>query len=1333
MKKANRFLSMLLSLCIVLGLVPSTAFAIDSNLPFTDVSATDWFYDAVQYVYDNDMMNGTSSTTFSPASTTTRGMIVTVLHRMEGAPAAAGTIFSDVPANDWCASAVAWASANNIVTGYGDGTFGPANAITREQLSAILYRYSQFKGYDTSAADSISGFSDAAQVGSFATDSMNWAVGNELIAGVGNQTLLPKGDATRAQVATILMRYCENVVPQQTEQEKMFTVVFDLNYDNNAQHSVKTVKAGEPVSKPANPARVGYAFGGWYTERTGGTRFDFNQGITSDMTLYAHWAVPGGSSSGSNSGGNSGSNGSSSKPTLPSTPNIPDDDGIYSKPIDPNHIKTGILEFEEETYEGDYIDNELVVVARMENDKQAVEDLIVPLGGTIVGEIPQIAYYQVEFPSAMTVTQLVELSVKIKANDYIEDAYINSINYYQDNAYYPNDLTSRWQFENPDASYSDYWGTVLWGHTACMVPEAWDLVLMRNPSPSIRMGLIDSGIDATHVDLNFISASGRNKKYDPYIIAKKYPEKAEHGTHVAGIMGARFNNNLGIAGVAINAELVGRSILYDFMGIVDQYASDFQMVEDVALLIEAHAEVINISQGTHRGKSSVKRAANRAVDYLSKYIDEGYNFLIVTSSGNNGIVKVGDTEKDNTNDNVNNNNLFCNISENKVKNRIIVVGNVIYENYSTYARDKTSSYRGGRVDVMAPGTTIYSTLPNNRYGTTKSNGEPLSGTSMASPFVAGLAGLIWEANPNLTPERVKEIICETATIPVNDSYANMVNAEAAVAKALSILPQADMQFSFTDKVNGGSPSCQNVKFTCLLYSRLAGYYEGNTFDISSINNQSLDLIPFIFPEKPEDNFSAASIKLPYGNYSFKISADGYKDKAVSFVVSSRNNTIDVTLEKELTPTEPILGLTISGTVIDSTTEKPIEGVNVYLNCIFGEGGEDAGATAVTAADGSFKLTAPDNATDVTGVQFEKEGYNSYLFPLISNANSSVDIGKIKLVPISTSNEDTFAGGDGTKANPYQIATVEQLQNIFSDLSANYILTANINCSQLSDWVPIGTEQNGFSGHFDGDGHSISNLTCSQGLFGHISQSGTVENVNLSNFEVSAGQCGGFIASHNNGVIQYCKISGSISGTSGQHLTNFVGGVAGDNAGTIQYCSVSTTGDESMRGTTIGGIAGRNTGTIVSSISSCSISGKTESNGLSLVGGIVGYNYGGTVKFCKSTSDIVTSVVYAGCACGGIAGANAGTINTNYFNGRVYAHATTTNYGARAGGIVGSNGDRWLGKGGNVSQCVYELSENSSATGLDASDSNYCGTIENNYDSALSGAEIIDEIEVTLNF
>lgn len=188
------------------------AFAEGNATPFTDVSTGDWYYDAVKYVYKAGMMNGTTATSFGPEVTTTRAMIVTILYRLEGEPAvSAASVFTDVAAGQYYTNAVAWASSKNIVGGYGDGKFGPEDTITREQLAAILYRYAQYKGYDVSATNSLNGFADVGQLSSYAEAAMQWANGEGLITGVTGTTLAPTGSATRAQVATILMRFCENV------------------------------------------------------------------------------------------------------------------------------------------------------------------------------------------------------------------------------------------------------------------------------------------------------------------------------------------------------------------------------------------------------------------------------------------------------------------------------------------------------------------------------------------------------------------------------------------------------------------------------------------------------------------------------------------------------------------------------------------------------------------------------------------------------------------------------------------------------------------------------------------------------------------------------------------------------------------------------------------------------------------------------------------------------------------------------------------------------------------------------------------------------------------
>ena len=183
-----------------------------TTLPFTDVSSSDWFYDAVAYVYENGLMGGTGNNQFSPSVTTTRAMIVTILHRLEGEPTTGTSAFTDVAAGQWYTDAVAWASANRIVEGYGNGRFGPNDTITREQMATILYRYAQSKGYNVSSTGDLSGYTDAAQVSDWAQTAMGWANAQGLITGNTATTLNPTGSATRAEVATILMRFVENVV-----------------------------------------------------------------------------------------------------------------------------------------------------------------------------------------------------------------------------------------------------------------------------------------------------------------------------------------------------------------------------------------------------------------------------------------------------------------------------------------------------------------------------------------------------------------------------------------------------------------------------------------------------------------------------------------------------------------------------------------------------------------------------------------------------------------------------------------------------------------------------------------------------------------------------------------------------------------------------------------------------------------------------------------------------------------------------------------------------------------------------------------------------------------
>lgn len=184
----------------------------ENTVNFTDVKTTDWFYDSVQYCVRGGLMNGTTADRFNPKGTTTRAMIVTILWRIEGSPAASGSVFEDVPAGKWCSQAVAWAAANGIVNGYTDTIFKPNNSITRQQLAAIFYRYAAYKQLDVSAQNDLSQFTDLGSVSAWALPGLRWANQVGLVNGRTSTILAPTGTATRAECAVIIRRFCENIL-----------------------------------------------------------------------------------------------------------------------------------------------------------------------------------------------------------------------------------------------------------------------------------------------------------------------------------------------------------------------------------------------------------------------------------------------------------------------------------------------------------------------------------------------------------------------------------------------------------------------------------------------------------------------------------------------------------------------------------------------------------------------------------------------------------------------------------------------------------------------------------------------------------------------------------------------------------------------------------------------------------------------------------------------------------------------------------------------------------------------------------------------------------------
>lgn len=283
--KTKKMLSLVLAFVMVLGMLPATVFATNEAGRFVDVPAGAWFSDAVQYVADNGLMVGVDDNHFAPGGLTTRCMVVKVLHRMEGEPSAEGTGFTDVEDGVWYTEAILWAQANGIVEGYGDGTFHPHASMTREEMMAVIYRYSQYKGYDVSETTSLRVFTDSVKIQSYAEDAMAWAVSAGLIVGFEDGTIRPQADSNRAQLATVLMRFCQMF---------MAGVTYTISFDSNGGTAVdsQSVISGKTASIPAEPTKNGFMFVGWFenpNESDWSKVFSFDTPILKDMMLYAIW------------------------------------------------------------------------------------------------------------------------------------------------------------------------------------------------------------------------------------------------------------------------------------------------------------------------------------------------------------------------------------------------------------------------------------------------------------------------------------------------------------------------------------------------------------------------------------------------------------------------------------------------------------------------------------------------------------------------------------------------------------------------------------------------------------------------------------------------------------------------------------------------------------------------------------------------------------------------------------------------------------------------------------------------------------------------------------
>lgn len=307
---AQRFLAVLLSSLLVLQLAPIAALGTPAKTseasqeadsrPFPDVEPGTWYYGVAEYALEHDIIMGTSEGLFDPSGATTRAAFMTIIHRLEGSPAAASDepAFTDLAPGAFYADAVNWAAEEGLAEGYSDGRFGPEDTITREQAAVFFYRYAKYRGEDVTESADLDSFVDASELSAFAAEPMRWACATGLISGTSETTLDPQGEASRSQVAAIFMRFCEKYDVFGTTQNpggsdssvKRHTVTFVTN--SNSTVEPQRVEDGETAVIPENPENGELFFAGWYEEddpKDWADAFSFDTPITKDLTLHALW------------------------------------------------------------------------------------------------------------------------------------------------------------------------------------------------------------------------------------------------------------------------------------------------------------------------------------------------------------------------------------------------------------------------------------------------------------------------------------------------------------------------------------------------------------------------------------------------------------------------------------------------------------------------------------------------------------------------------------------------------------------------------------------------------------------------------------------------------------------------------------------------------------------------------------------------------------------------------------------------------------------------------------------------------------------------------------
>ena len=465
-----------------------------------------------------------------------------------------------------------------------------------------------------------------------------------------------------------------------------------------------------------------------------------------------------------------------------------------------------------------YVNDEIIIITYEGVSRAEVEDLIDGYEAEIVSGMDDIGVWQIQFGDTMTYDEINKIIKKLKKSELVEDAYFNTV--YEVDTDETDEEVASAEPTYPDDPWdgdAKSWNTDAprgsnWGMEAIQAPGAWGYL---DDMTEVNVGLIDTMVDIDHEDItmaaSFVTLTDEySTTYDASSLTP-----GDHGTHVAGIMDGDYDNGNGVSGVMGGKGILYYSAAYTMKNgkAIKEYYTAYNYLAAVKALVDNDVKVINISQNTSRligfaasrGNENARKHLQNAADIMSsglqRMIDQGHEFVICVAAGNSNDTTYYRSKKatygykdswfwpweffmgDSGDSQAKYNNFISLIDDEDVQSRIIVVGSVGIDKKKS-ASDETrlrySSFSniGSRVDVVAPGESIYSSVVNDY--------EYLSGTSMSTPHVSGVAGLIFACNPDLSGADVKRILLASTTgrFYYTDGYSGMVNAQAAVENAL---------------------------------------------------------------------------------------------------------------------------------------------------------------------------------------------------------------------------------------------------------------------------------------------------------------------------------------------------------------------------------------------------------------------------------------------------------------------------------------------------------------------------------------------------------------------